>query len=348
MCGIIGVIYGPDGPEAEEWTPSEFAQMMFPAIVRRGPHAYGWMYSRNGEITTHVAKGRCDTKRAIRSMDIPDDVQWMVGHVRWATHGDPANLLNNHPIEHGDIVGVHNGVIYNYKDILAETGRVNEAREVDSEAIFAAVNKWGHQSGLKRIKGDMVAVYADKRFPDSLRIARTQGRPLVMCKTPTGAVFFASIEQAIDATGIEHMDYTTVSQYRILTLKGGLITKRQNIPHEVESGQEWGAIPVGTGWTRTRPHYAEGDRPLRPASANLLRTPRMQKAFQALADANIELPSSGEDPPKKGKIHRTPQQNQIVQKDGTFDRASGLYWYNGILVDLDSYIDAIVGEAIDE
>ena len=43
-------------------------------------------------------------------------------HVRDYTKGHPTVLANNHPIRHGSIVGVHNGVIVNDEEILARHG----------------------------------------------------------------------------------------------------------------------------------------------------------------------------------------------------------------------------------
>lgn len=228
MCGIFGISYGPGGAAAEEWTPTEFAQQMFPAIVHRGPHAFGWMsYNPATGIDIVKHQGRVTDKGNTAKIALDDECSWFVGHVRFATNGDPSYMGNNHPLVHGGVVGVHNGVLKDWEPILKVTGREDDKAEVDSEAIFAAINKWGVQDGLKRINGNMVAVFAETSHPEVLHIARTYGRPLVYCTTPTGALIFASECDVIGSCEVSHDEYVELTgRYRHLTVTKGVITSR--------------------------------------------------------------------------------------------------------------------------
>ena len=60
-------------------------------------------------------------------------------HVRDFTKGHPEIAANNHPIRHGTVVGIHNGIIENDDELLARYGieRAEPQMTVDSEAIFA-------------------------------------------------------------------------------------------------------------------------------------------------------------------------------------------------------------------
>lgn len=206
---------------------------MFPALVRQGPHAFGWMSYAEEEEVVHIEKytGRCDTDEAWKTImkRVDPDPEWLVGHTRWATHGDPEDQRNNHPIPHGNIVGVHNGVLENHEEILSVTGRQDPETVVDSEAIFAAVNKWGHTKGLRRVKGSMVAVYTDLRRPEVLKIARTQGRELHIGWTGRGNLIFASDRDALLRLQpeINFRKFSFVSTNRILTIRYGQIIDRR-------------------------------------------------------------------------------------------------------------------------
>ncbi len=183
MCGIFGIYTTAESRQHEEWSPTEFAQLAFPAIRHRGPHAFGWMSYDGKAIDVQKFEGDAGRMENLAKVNIADDVQWLVGHVRYATHGSTDDMRNNHPIPHGDIVGVHNGVLHNHEEVLADTGRQDDATEVDSEAIFAAVNKYGHRAGLRMIEGDMVTVYTRYTKPSFMWFAKSYGRPLVFART---------------------------------------------------------------------------------------------------------------------------------------------------------------------
>lgn len=231
MCRIFGISYG-DTPE--EMTASEIAATLYPALVHQGPHAWGWMaYDGNAEGTIRFFKmpGRCDTVKARERQlaEIPEKARWVVGHLRYATHGKPHINANNHPIPHGHIIGIHNGVLRNHADILKVTGREDDKSIVDSEAIFAAINKWGPMKGLRKIKGDMVTVWADDRKPDRIHLARSHGRQVTIGWTTNGNIIFASEQQALMRLmpHIQFVKFSTVSENKLMTIVDGKIEGRR-------------------------------------------------------------------------------------------------------------------------
>ncbi len=230
MCRVFGASYG---PTPEDLTPGEIAERLFPAYVTGGPHAYGYMqYQTDDGITYDKWQGRSDTVQAMDRVyyGIKEDVKWWCGHTRWLTTGSATNPNNNHPIPHGKIIGVHNGKIDNYLDVLRKTGREVVNTEVDSEAIFAAVNKWGPRKGLRRIQGKMVAVFADSRNPGIIRIARSHSRTLHVAWSKNGNFFFGTEKQPLQELEIESniklIKFSTVSEYRLLTIRDGKIIER--------------------------------------------------------------------------------------------------------------------------
>src|SRR5439155_7093043 len=121
-------------------------------------------------------------------------------HVRDYTKGHPSLAANNHPIRHGAVVGVHNGVIVNDDELFARD-RIDRAEpdiSVDSEIIFALAERSRGQTAraLERLVGSMAAAWLDEARPELL-LARGTGRPLWIGTAP-GALFFASTSQALE------------------------------------------------------------------------------------------------------------------------------------------------------
>ena len=87
-------------------------------------------------------------------------------HVRDFTKGHPDIEANNHPIRHGAVVGVHNGIVSNDDELLARYGieRAEPQMTVDSEAIFALVELREHDPrALSELRGAMAAAWLDDR-----------------------------------------------------------------------------------------------------------------------------------------------------------------------------------------
>ena len=115
------------------------------------------------------------------------------------TKGHPDIEANNHPIRHGSVVGVHNGVLANDDELLARYGieRHEPGMTVDSEAIFALMELRRNDSrALSELRGTMAAAWLDERDPETLFLARGVARPLWIGRTRTD-LFFASTRRAL-------------------------------------------------------------------------------------------------------------------------------------------------------
>ena len=96
-------------------------------------------------------------------------------HVRDYTKGHPTIEANNHPIRHGAVVGIHNGIIVNDEEIFARYGfdRAHPDMTVDSEAIFAlAEHAEGRPRRSRSSTGAMATAWLDERDGSTLFLAR--------------------------------------------------------------------------------------------------------------------------------------------------------------------------------
>ena len=196
MCGIAG--YSLSSRSRVDRTLA--AQALLAGIAERGADAVGYGYRAAAEAFTTVKKQRTPASMLLDRVSVPDDATQLIVHVRDYTKGHPSVAANNHPVRHGPVVGIHNGIIVNDDELLAEfeCARAEPRMTVDSEAIFAlAAHSQNAAHAFERLRGSMATAWLDEREPDVLFAARGMGRPLWV-GDGRDETFFASTRHALE------------------------------------------------------------------------------------------------------------------------------------------------------
>ncbi len=224
MCGIAG--YSLDPESGIDRTLA--AQALLAGIAERGADAVGYAHRSSGLPGVTIHKQRSGATALLDEIELAATVTDTLVHVRDYTKGHPRVLANNHPIRHGAIVGVHNGIIVNDEEIFADHGfeRAESEMTVDSEAIFALMHASGSDRGsLELVRGAMATAWIDERQLRGIHLARGIGRPLWIGRARR-ELFFAStkaalevVEQALRLTLRKH----EVAEGRLLRIEGGRI-----------------------------------------------------------------------------------------------------------------------------
>ncbi|HEU4450459.1 MAG TPA: hypothetical protein VFR63_10840 [Gaiellaceae bacterium] len=195
MCGIAGYSLGDES--AVDQTLA--TQTLLAAISERGSDAVGYAHRGPG-MPVAVHKQRGGASALIDTLTAPAGARQALVHVRDYTKGHPSLMANNHPIRHGAVVGVHNGIIVNDEEIIARHGfaRAEPGMTVDSEAIFAlAEESRSLPEALEELHGSLAAAWIDEREPDLAYLARGIGRPLWIGEG-RDELFFASTQRALE------------------------------------------------------------------------------------------------------------------------------------------------------
>ncbi|PIT90416.1 MAG: glutamine--fructose-6-phosphate transaminase (isomerizing), partial [Candidatus Komeilibacteria bacterium CG10_big_fil_rev_8_21_14_0_10_41_13] len=180
MCGIFGQI-------GEGRTIQQLVECL-QLLEFRGPDSVGIGFIQSKEIKVLKAVGRTSDLLAENDIsNLPGKIA--IGHVRWATHGQP-NQLNAHP--HLDCSGkiaiVHNGLIENHTELKKQLESIGHhfVSQTDSEVISHLIegNYCGNlrqavESALKLIEGTYGLVVMHSDHPDLL-IAAALGAPLII------------------------------------------------------------------------------------------------------------------------------------------------------------------------
>jgi glucosamine 6-phosphate synthetase-like amidotransferase/phosphosugar isomerase protein len=204
MCGIAGYSFH----RASGVDRTLAAQALLAGIAERGADAAGYAYRGTaGDLSFH--KQRSGASALLDRLAIPQEANQAILHVRDYTKGHPGIEANNHPVRHGAVKGIHNGIIVNDEEIFDRYGfeRHEPDMTVDSEAIFALVDAYGPTPEvLEELCGSMATAWFDEREPDTVYIARGVGRPLWLGEGLSEA-FFASTKKALEIVE-QYLDVT--------------------------------------------------------------------------------------------------------------------------------------------
>src|SRR6476469_6119175 len=195
MCGIAG--YSLSSRSAVDRTLA--AQSLLAGIAERGADAVGYAHRSAGSYPV-VTKQRTPASQLLERIAVPQDATELLVHVRDYTKGHPSIPANNHPVLHGPVVGIHNGIILNDDELLAEftCSRAEPRMTGDSEAIFALAAHSEHDPhALEALTGAMATAWLDQREPGVVFAARGVGRPLWLGRG-RNEIFFASTRDALD------------------------------------------------------------------------------------------------------------------------------------------------------
>lgn len=145
MCGIIGYIGNEDvkevlldGLELLEYRGYDSAGI----AVRNSVTAKTDVYKCAGRVSD--LRKICGSDNSLSACGI--------GHTRWATHGG-VNDENAHPHQFGRVTLVHNGIIENYRELIAEYHlRDVLCSETDTEVVAALLDYYYEGNPGKAIK----------------------------------------------------------------------------------------------------------------------------------------------------------------------------------------------------
>jgi glucosamine 6-phosphate synthetase-like amidotransferase/phosphosugar isomerase protein len=195
MCGIAG--YSLSTSSRVERTLA--AQALLAGIAERGADAVGYAHRvRDGDVA--IRKRPSGASALLEEVVLPENATETLVHVRDYTKGHPRIEANNHPIRHGAVIGVHNGIIFNDDELMDSHGfqRAEPEMTVDSEAIFALAEAHaGRPAALEQLRGSMATAWIDERQPGTVFVARGVGRPLWV-GTGRRESFFASTKHALE------------------------------------------------------------------------------------------------------------------------------------------------------
>ena len=219
MCGIIGYTGSEnvrevllDGLELLEYRGYDSAGI-------------GLRNSETGQTDVFKCAGRVSDLRKV--CELSKTVSGCgIGHTRWATHGG-VNDTNAHPHQVGKVTLVHNGIVENYRELIADYDLQGDLKsETDSEVVAALLNRFYEgdpRDALKKVvsklKGTFALVVVFEDQGDVIYSTRNVS-PIVATYCDEGAMLASDLTALCRFTN----RYFVVPEYHILELRADGLT----------------------------------------------------------------------------------------------------------------------------
>ena len=219
MCGIIGYTGSED--------VREVLLDALELLEYRGYDSAGIALRDEESGKTEVRKcaGRVSDLRAICASEKVVS-QCGIGHTRWATHGG-VNDCNAHPHQVGKVTLVHNGIIENYRELIADYDLADPLKsETDSEVVAALLNRFYEgnpeeaiKKTVSKLKGTFALVILFEDQKDVIYSTRNVS-PIVATICKEGAMLASDLTALCRFTN----RYFVVPEYHILKLSADKLT----------------------------------------------------------------------------------------------------------------------------
>ncbi len=230
MCGIIGMVAKRD---VVPFLTDSLRRMEY-----RGYDSAGIAVRREREgkfeFSRRRAKGKIAALQNVLS-DAPVKGNIGIGHIRWATHGEPTEA-NAHPHKSRTVSVVHNGIIENWQELkkkLVDEGFVFNT-QTDTEVIAHLIQSQldtglsaqeAFFSSIKQLEGAYAVAVMIESAPDTLFAARL-GSPLIIGEGD-GEMYAGSDALAL-APMTENVRYLEEGDIAILTADSVTIYDKNN------------------------------------------------------------------------------------------------------------------------
>jgi glucosamine 6-phosphate synthetase-like amidotransferase/phosphosugar isomerase protein len=247
MCGIAAMLLYPQVRSEAQWTEirANFTQNLL-FNEQRGMDATGVaLLQQNGQLLMEKrplpAAEFCQTE-AYHALctQIGSQTSLILGHTRRPTKGTTLNNKNNHPIEIGNIAGIHNGHIDN-DDILFQQCNCQRQAQVDSEIIFQILNQripkaldmdeiTAVQSALSTLQGKYTFLACDKRSPSKLLVAKYRNPLSVHYHPEWNALVFSSRYIFLRKTFGADVRYETIENNQVMIFDATALHHTKHYP----------------------------------------------------------------------------------------------------------------------
>ena len=195
MCGLFGFV-----ADEDKTIDTQILRRVATNTMKRGPHSWGiaWV-NPQGKLRMFKQTGRIVDDLGLL-VSLAKDARMLIGHCRYATHGNPENNLNNHPHPCDGGWVVHNGQIKQYETIIDDFD-LHPMTDCDSEVVGLMIESMKGKL-IERVAATTSVCRGSTPFSmmglwkDRFAVVRENDQPLHIGETD-GGYYFASLASGL-------------------------------------------------------------------------------------------------------------------------------------------------------
>jgi hypothetical protein len=198
MCGIFGVFSAGDGPEPARLHGA--LRQLARLSESRGKDASGLVFRNVAERQFLIVKGAVPLRDLLETEEVRRPLERLraghsdfavMGHARLVTNGSQTESKNNQPLVTSGIIGIHNGIIVNDRELWSRHPELAPRCEIDTEVMLALVRAqlrdgWDLATAVARTANEIFGSFAVALLPDDM--------DRLVLATNTGSLYYLSIE----------------------------------------------------------------------------------------------------------------------------------------------------------
>jgi len=164
MCGIFGFIVHKEAGYEPAFIKRALAELA-KLSESRGKDSSGLVFRNELEREWRVFKGAVSLNYLLKRKEVKDLIDQtlglsihhhaanhqstfaVMGHSRLVTNGSQLNDVNNQPVIKDGMIGIHNGIIVNDRDLWTHHPDIQRSSEIDTEVMLALIRNYIRNTG---------------------------------------------------------------------------------------------------------------------------------------------------------------------------------------------------------
>jgi asparagine synthetase B (glutamine-hydrolysing) len=215
MCGIFGFFTSADTEYRPDFVKNSLKKLAL-LSESRGMDSSGLVIWNEPERTVNVLKGAVSISYLLKRRDVTQPLDRAIdaacgssnghrggvavmGHSRLVTNGSQLRDVNNQPVIKDGVIGIHNGIIVNDRDLFSRHSDLRRSFEIDTEIMLALVGKyvhegWGLASSVSKTVQELVGTVATAMYVSALNefVLATNNGSLYLLTDGAKVLAFAS------------------------------------------------------------------------------------------------------------------------------------------------------------